>query len=93
VVIIDLLYVIAWIVFLAPVLSVSLWVYSWRFDPVVRALQLAGLLVIAATAVGLWALWRLLARLLVSTAHHSPAPSCNVRLRRHNRNPGLGSAL
>jgi hypothetical protein len=59
VVIIDLLYVIAWIVFLAPVLSVSLWVYSWRFDPVVRALQLAGLLVIAATAVGLWALWRI----------------------------------
>jgi CubicO group peptidase (beta-lactamase class C family) len=59
VVIIDLLYVIAWITFLAPVLSVSLWVYSWRFDPVVRALQLAGLLVIAATAVGLWALWRI----------------------------------
>jgi len=58
VVILDLLYVFAWIMLLQPVLSTSLWVYSWRLDPVVRALQILGLLVIAASLVGLWALWR-----------------------------------
>jgi hypothetical protein len=58
VVILDLLYVMAWIMLLQPVLSTSLWVYSWRLDPVVRALQIAGLLVIAASLVGLWALWQ-----------------------------------
>jgi hypothetical protein len=59
VVILELAYVIAWIVLLEPVVSVSLWVYSWRLDPVVRILQLAGLVVIVASAVGLWALWRI----------------------------------
>jgi len=54
-----LLYVIAWIFLLTPVLSVKLWVYSTRLDPVVRALQIAGLLVIAAAAVGIWSLWRI----------------------------------
>jgi CubicO group peptidase (beta-lactamase class C family) len=53
------LYVIAWVLLLAPVLSVELWIYSWRLDPVVRILQLAGLVVIAAAAVGVWALWRI----------------------------------
>jgi hypothetical protein len=43
---------------LTPVLSVELWVYSSRLDAAVRALQLAGLLALAAAAVGLWALWR-----------------------------------
>jgi CubicO group peptidase (beta-lactamase class C family) len=55
----EIVYVIAWILLLAPVLNVELWVYSWRFDPVVRTLQLAGLLVIVAAAVGVWALWRI----------------------------------
>jgi CubicO group peptidase (beta-lactamase class C family) len=59
VVILMLLYVIAWILLLTPALTLKLWVYSWRFDPVVRALQFAGLLVIAAAAVGLWSLWRI----------------------------------
>ncbi len=58
-VILTVLYVIAWIVLLAPVLSVSLWVYSSRLDPVVRALQIWGLLLIAAVAVAVWSLWRL----------------------------------
>jgi CubicO group peptidase (beta-lactamase class C family) len=58
-VILMLLYAIAWILLLKPVLSSELWVYSSRLDPVVRALQLAGLLVMAAAAVGVWALWRL----------------------------------
>jgi hypothetical protein len=34
-------------------------VYSTRLDPVVRALQIVGLLVIAAVAVGVWSLWRI----------------------------------
>jgi hypothetical protein len=34
-------------------------VYSTRLDPVVRALQIAGLLAIAAAAVGVWSLWRI----------------------------------
>ena len=55
----EILYVIAWILLLAPVLKVELWVYSWKLDPVVRTLQLAGLLVIVAAAVSVWALWRI----------------------------------
>jgi len=55
----EIVYVIAWILLLAPVLNTELWVYSWKLDPVVRTLQLAGLLVIAAAAVGVWGLWRI----------------------------------
>jgi CubicO group peptidase (beta-lactamase class C family) len=55
----DVLYFIAWMAVLKPVLSVELWVYSGGFDPVVRTLQLAGLLVIASAIVGVWCLWRL----------------------------------
>jgi CubicO group peptidase (beta-lactamase class C family) len=55
----ELLYVIAWILLLMPVLNTELWVYSTRFDPVVRALQLAGVLSMAAAAVGVWSLWRI----------------------------------
>jgi len=59
VVVFVVLYVAAWIVLLTPVLSLELWVYSTRLDPVVRGLQIAGLLVIAAAAVGVWSLWRI----------------------------------
>jgi hypothetical protein len=59
VVVFVLLFVVAWIVLLMPVLSLKLWVYSTRLDPVVRALQIVGLLVIAAVAVGVWSLWRI----------------------------------
>jgi CubicO group peptidase (beta-lactamase class C family) len=59
VVVFVLLFVVAWIVLLMPVLSLELWVYSTRLDPVVRALQIVGLLVIAAAAVGVWSLWRI----------------------------------
>jgi CubicO group peptidase (beta-lactamase class C family) len=58
-VVLVLLWVIAWILLLSPVLNVQLWVYSWRLDPLVRMLQLAGVLVVAAVAVGVWALWRI----------------------------------
>src|SRR5262249_47392712 len=54
-----LLYVVAWIFLLTPVLSVELWFYSTRLDPVVRALQIAGLFVIAAAAMGISGLWRI----------------------------------
>jgi len=54
-----LLYVVAWIVLLSPVISLELWVYSTRLDPVVRGSQIAGLLVIAAAAMGVWSLWRI----------------------------------
>jgi hypothetical protein len=57
-VIVQLLYAAAWVAWLTPVLSVELWVYSSRHDAAVRTLQLAGLLAIAAAAVGIWALWR-----------------------------------
>ena len=43
---------------LKPVLSIDLQVYSTAFDPVVRTLQCAGLVVIAAAAVGIWSVWR-----------------------------------
>jgi CubicO group peptidase (beta-lactamase class C family) len=59
VVVFELLFVAAWIWLLMPVLSLELWVYSTRFDPVVRALQLAGLLAIVAAGVGIWSLWRI----------------------------------
>jgi len=56
---IHALYLSVWMAVLKPVLNVELWVYSTGFDPVVRALQLAGLLVVAAAVVGVWCLWRL----------------------------------
>jgi hypothetical protein len=56
---IALLYAIAWIALLMPVLKVQLWVYSSANDGLVRTLQVAGLLLIVAAAVGVWSLWRL----------------------------------
>ena len=55
----NVLYLVAWMLLLAPVLSVKLWVYSESLDPMVRALQLAGLVVIAGSVVAIWSLWRL----------------------------------
>jgi hypothetical protein len=65
-VVIEALYVVAWIVLLTPVLNLELWVYSAERDAMVRTLQIAGLLAVAAAAVGLWCLWRL-SRLQSST--------------------------
>jgi hypothetical protein len=58
-VIVEVLYVVAWIMLLTPVLNLELWVYSAEHDALVRTLQIAGLLAIAAAAVGIWCLWRL----------------------------------
>lgn len=55
----DVLWIVCWIVVLIPVLSIQLDFYSSAHDPLIRALQLAGLLVVAMAAVGLWCVWRL----------------------------------
>jgi CubicO group peptidase (beta-lactamase class C family) len=54
----DVVYLVAWMMLLKPVLTVDLQVYSTALDPVVRTLQCAGLAVIAAAAVGTWSVWR-----------------------------------
>jgi hypothetical protein len=57
--VLEVLYVVAWMIVLTPVLSVKLWVYSYSLDPLVRTLQLAAPAVIAAAALGIACLWRL----------------------------------
>ena len=54
----DLIYLFAWTVILLPVLSTQLEFYSAGLDPVIRTLQVAGLLIIAAAALGVWSVWR-----------------------------------
>jgi len=55
----DLVWLAAWFIVLTPVLSIELDFYSKALDPVIRTLQVAGLVVIALATVGLWNLWRL----------------------------------
>jgi CubicO group peptidase (beta-lactamase class C family) len=55
----DLLWLACWIVVLLPVLSLQLDFYSASLDWVIRALQFAGAIVIALSAVGIWSVWRL----------------------------------
>jgi CubicO group peptidase (beta-lactamase class C family) len=55
----DLLWLAAWAVVLSPVLSIQLDFYSTALDPVIRTLQVTGLVVIALAVVGCWNLWRL----------------------------------
>jgi CubicO group peptidase (beta-lactamase class C family) len=57
-VLVDVIYVAAWFALLQPVLNTQLQVYSYRMDSVVGALEIAGLLAVAAAAVGLWGVWR-----------------------------------
>lgn len=54
----DVIYLAAWAMLLQPTLSEQLQVYSFRLDPVVGALEAAGLVAIVAAGVGLWAAWR-----------------------------------
>lgn len=58
-VVVDLIYLAAWSLLLLPVLSSQLQVYSYRLDPFVAALEIAGLLPIAASGVGIWTVWRM----------------------------------
>lgn len=55
----DVLWLIAWSVVLTPVLSVQLDFYSTAHDPLIRTLQIAGLIVIALAVAGIWSVWRL----------------------------------
>jgi CubicO group peptidase (beta-lactamase class C family) len=65
----DLIYLIAWMMLLQPVLSLELQVYSTALDPVVRTLQWAGIVVIFAAAVTIWSIWRRLKLQPVSWMH------------------------
>jgi CubicO group peptidase (beta-lactamase class C family) len=55
----DVLWLVCWTIVLLPVLSVQLDFYSTAHDPLIRTLQLAGLVVIALAAGGVWSGWRL----------------------------------
>jgi CubicO group peptidase (beta-lactamase class C family) len=55
----DLLWLAAWAIVLSPVLSIQLDFYSTALDPVIRTLQVTGVVVMALAAVGCWNLWRL----------------------------------
>ncbi len=61
----GLVWLVCWSLVLLPVLGLQLEFYSTAHDPLIFALQVAGLIVIAFAAVGLWSLWRL-SRLPVS---------------------------
>jgi len=55
----DALYLTAWFVVLRPVLTLDLQFYRGDTDVIIRSLQVAGLLAIAACALGIWSAWRL----------------------------------
>jgi CubicO group peptidase (beta-lactamase class C family) len=55
----DVLWLVSWTIVLMPLLSLQLDVYRTGLDPLIRTLQIAGLIVVALAAMGLWSLWRL----------------------------------
>jgi CubicO group peptidase (beta-lactamase class C family) len=55
----DVVWLIAWSAVLTPVLSIQLDFYSTGHDPLIRTLQIAGLIVIALAVAGIWSAWRL----------------------------------
>jgi hypothetical protein len=55
----DVLWLASWAIVLLPLLRVQVDVYNTGFDPVIRTLQIAGLIVVAVAAVACWSLWRL----------------------------------
>ncbi len=56
---VDAAYLIGWALLMYPLLTNDLQVFSTHLDPVVRAMQLAGLLVVVASGVGIWVAWRM----------------------------------
>jgi len=54
----DVVWLVAWSAVLTPALSVQLDFYSTAHDPLIRALQIAGVLVIALAVAGIWSAWR-----------------------------------
>src|SRR6185437_3379719 len=57
--IVELIWLASWTMVLLPAMSLQLDVYSTGLDPVIRALQILGVIVIGFAGVGLWSLWRL----------------------------------
>ncbi|HSZ07349.1 MAG TPA: serine hydrolase [Steroidobacteraceae bacterium] len=55
----DALYLVCWFIILKPTLNLELDFYSSGLDPIVGAIQVAGLLAIAAAVLGIWSAWRL----------------------------------
>ena len=55
----DVLYLLCWFMMLRPTINLELDFYSRSLDPVVAAIQSAGLLAIAAAVLGIWSAWRL----------------------------------
>jgi CubicO group peptidase (beta-lactamase class C family) len=55
----DVVYLICWFMILRPTLNLELDFYSSGLDPIVGTLEAAGLLAIAAAALGIWSAWRL----------------------------------
>jgi hypothetical protein len=54
----DLLYLFGWYELIRPVLATTLQVYTPALDPIVGAMEAAGVLVVAAIAAGAWSAWR-----------------------------------
>lgn len=55
----DVLWLVCWTIVLLPVLSVQLDYYSSALDPVIRMLQIGGVIVVLVAVAGLWSIWRL----------------------------------
>jgi CubicO group peptidase (beta-lactamase class C family) len=55
----DVVYLVCWFMILRPTLNLELDFYSSSLDPIVGTLEVAGLLAIAAAALGIWSAWRL----------------------------------
>jgi len=55
----DVVYLICWFMTLQPTLNLELDFYNSGLDPIVGALEVAGLLAIAAAILGIWSAWRL----------------------------------
>jgi CubicO group peptidase (beta-lactamase class C family) len=55
----DVLYLLCWFMILRPTLNLELDFYGSSLDPMIGALEVAGLLAMAAAVVGIWSAWRL----------------------------------
>jgi CubicO group peptidase (beta-lactamase class C family) len=55
----DVVYLVSWFMILRPTLNLELDYYSSSLDPIVGALEAAGLPAIAAAVLGIWSAWRL----------------------------------
>ncbi|MDH0865230.1 serine hydrolase [Mitsuaria sp. GD03876] len=58
-VVVDVVYLGAWFVLIQPVLSTEIALYNGGNDALFGAMQLSGVLAVAAAIVGLWAAWRM----------------------------------